>query len=132
MTATAEHLFEGADWDFSKLQRICNASTRTYIGSARCCLMAGSSFLGILRAKQPIVSGGHLKNSRFCEIAAGDRVRSALRGRCDSFGVKTCSPIRESCSVASAPFVGTVARVASVKMKETTVRLVELGLKAKK
>jgi hypothetical protein len=37
--------------------------------------------LGILRAKQPIVSGGHLKNSRFQEIAAGDRVRSALRGR---------------------------------------------------
>src|ERR1700759_255866 len=30
--------------------------------------------------KWPIVSGGHLKNSRFCEIAAGDRVRSALRG----------------------------------------------------
>jgi hypothetical protein len=29
-------------------------------------------------------------------------------------------------------FVRTVARVASVKMKETTVRLVELGLKAKK
>jgi hypothetical protein len=36
--------------------------------------------LGILRAKQPIVSGGRLKNSRFWETAAGDRVRSALRG----------------------------------------------------
>jgi hypothetical protein len=36
--------------------------------------------LGILRAKWPIVSGGHLKNSRFWEIAAGDRVRSALHG----------------------------------------------------
>jgi|SRR5882724_11923386 len=36
---------------------------------------------GILRTKWPIVSGGHLKNSRFWEIAAGDRVRSALRGR---------------------------------------------------
>ena len=32
-------------------------------------------------AKYPKVSGGHLKNSRFWEIAAGDRVRSALRGR---------------------------------------------------
>jgi hypothetical protein len=29
--------------------------------------------LGILRAKQPIVSGGHLKNSRFWEMAAGPR-----------------------------------------------------------
>jgi hypothetical protein len=37
--------------------------------------------LGILGAKWPIVSGGHLKNSRFWEIAPGDRVRSALRGR---------------------------------------------------
>jgi hypothetical protein len=34
--------------------------------------------LGILRARQPIISGGHLKNSRFWVIAAGDRVRSAL------------------------------------------------------
>src|SRR5260370_41006147 len=46
-----------------------------------------AAILGILRAKQPIVSGGHLKNSRFWEIAAGDRVRSALRGR-------ACSAIR--------------------------------------
>ena len=37
--------------------------------------------LGILTAKWPIVSGGHLKNSRFWETAAGDRVRSTLRGR---------------------------------------------------
>src|ERR1700676_3349844 len=37
--------------------------------------------LGILGAKWPIVSGGQLKNSRFWEIAAGDRVQSALRGR---------------------------------------------------
>ena len=28
-----------------------------------------------------MVSGGQLKNSRFWEIAAGDRVQSALRGR---------------------------------------------------
>jgi hypothetical protein len=40
--------------------------------------------LGILRAKQPVVSGGHLKNSRFWEIAAGDWVRSALPGRSGS------------------------------------------------
>src|SRR5450759_5219986 len=36
---------------------------------------------GILRPKSPIVSGGHQKKSRFWETAAGDRVRSALRGR---------------------------------------------------
>lgn len=35
---------------------------------------------GILRRKEPIVSAVHLKNSRFWETAAGDRVRSALRG----------------------------------------------------
>jgi hypothetical protein len=32
-------------------------------------------------AKSPIVSGRYLKYSRFRETAAGDRVRSALRGR---------------------------------------------------
>jgi hypothetical protein len=37
--------------------------------------------LGIPRAKLPIVSGGHLKNSRFWETTAGDRVRCALRVR---------------------------------------------------
>ena len=31
-------------------------------------------------AKSPIVSGGHLKYSRFRETATGDRVRSGLRG----------------------------------------------------
>jgi len=36
--------------------------------------------LGILRAKQPVVSSGHLKYSRFWETAPGDRVRSGLRG----------------------------------------------------
>jgi hypothetical protein len=36
--------------------------------------------LGILKAKQPIVSGGRLKNSRFWEIVARDRVRPALFG----------------------------------------------------
>ena len=36
---------------------------------------------GILIAKCPIVSGGNLENSRFWEIAPGDKVRSALHGR---------------------------------------------------
>jgi hypothetical protein len=36
------------------------------------------SDLGVLRPKSPIVSRGHLKNSRFRETATGDRVRSAL------------------------------------------------------
>jgi hypothetical protein len=45
---------------------------------------------GSLRGKWPIISGGHLKNSRFWEIAAGDRVRSALRGR-------GCSAICQIC-----------------------------------
>ena len=45
--------------------------------------------LGILGAKLPIVSGGQLKNSRFWEIAAGDRVQSALRAR-------ACSATRHS------------------------------------
>jgi hypothetical protein len=31
--------------------------------------------------KTPLVSGGHLKYSRFWETATGDWVRSALRGR---------------------------------------------------
>src|SRR4030088_488459 len=31
-------------------------------------------------AKSPIVSGGYMKYSRFRETAAGDRVRSGLRG----------------------------------------------------
>jgi hypothetical protein len=35
---------------------------------------------GILGTNLPIVSGKHLKNSRFWETAAGDKVRSALRG----------------------------------------------------
>jgi hypothetical protein len=34
--------------------------------------------------EQPIVSGQYLKYSRFWETATGDRVRSALRGRCGS------------------------------------------------
>ena len=37
--------------------------------------------LGSPGAKSPIVSGGYLKYSRFRETEAGDRVRSALRGR---------------------------------------------------
>jgi hypothetical protein len=40
--------------------------------------------LGSSGTKQPIVSGGYLKNSHLWETAAGDRVRSALRGRCGS------------------------------------------------
>jgi hypothetical protein len=44
--------------------------------------------LGILTAKWPIVSGGHLKNSRFLETGAVDRVRSALRDRCGSLLVE--------------------------------------------
>jgi stage V sporulation protein R len=35
MTATAEHLFEGADWDFAKLQRIhdaCEEIARSDLG----------------------------------------------------------------------------------------------------
>jgi hypothetical protein len=36
--------------------------------------------LNNLSAKSPIVSGLHLKYSRFLETATGDRVRSALRG----------------------------------------------------
>jgi hypothetical protein len=39
----------------------------------------------ILGAKKAIVSGGYLKNSRFWETAAGDWVRSALRGRSLAF-----------------------------------------------
>jgi hypothetical protein len=55
--------------------------------------MAGFyEFVGGLRARvlatsgpeQPIVSGQYLKYSRFWETATGDRVRSALRGRCGS------------------------------------------------
>src|SRR6266478_4144373 len=37
--------------------------------------------LATSREKSPIVSGEYLKYSRFWETAAGDRVRSALRGR---------------------------------------------------
>jgi hypothetical protein len=36
--------------------------------------------LGAAGAKSPIVSGGHLKYSRFRETATGDGVRSRLRG----------------------------------------------------
>jgi hypothetical protein len=39
---------------------------------------------GILGAKSPIVSGKHLKNSRFWQVADGDLVRSALPGRSGS------------------------------------------------
>ena len=55
--------------------------------------MAGfCELVGGLRARvlttsgpeQPIVSGQYLKYSRFWETATGDRVRSALRGRCGS------------------------------------------------
>jgi len=48
-----------------------------------CELAIGLCALGLIpaRSKSPIVSREHLKNSRFQETAAGDRVRSALRGR---------------------------------------------------
>jgi hypothetical protein len=36
--------------------------------------------LGMLRAQLPIVSAGHLENSRFWETSVGDRVRSAVDG----------------------------------------------------
>jgi len=54
-----------------------------------CELAIGLRALGLIaaRPKSPIVSRRHLKNSRFEETAAGDRVRSALRGRCGSRGL---------------------------------------------
>jgi len=48
-------------------------------------------------AKSPIVSGGYLKYSRFRETAAGDRVRSGLRGGARYF--LAASPLRTGWSV---------------------------------
>jgi hypothetical protein len=68
----------------SGAQRKCPRYSQKGPPMAGFCELATSlqaPILGILRAKLPIVSGGHLKNSRFWETAAGDRLRSALRGR---------------------------------------------------
>src|ERR1700686_2907423 len=51
---------------------------------------------GILKEKWTIVSGGHLKNSRFWEIAARDLVRSALRARCGSVVSAKAEVVRKS------------------------------------
>jgi hypothetical protein len=55
------------------------------------------SEIGRSGAKSPIVSGGYLKYSRFRETAAGDRVRSGLRG-----GVGIVSRWLETASISTA------------------------------
>jgi hypothetical protein len=54
--------------------------------------------LNNLGAKSPIVSGLHLKYSRFLETRARDRARSALRGA----GRSLTQPFRETKKVAPA------------------------------
>src|ERR1700724_1121544 len=69
-------------------------------------------------AKSPIVSGGYLKYSRFRETAAGDRVRSTLRGRGGSLLVEQIASIRAGVTSAP-PLSAKTARGLSLSMTVT-------------